>query len=105
MLLLESCDGRFSDFSQEEDCILAFLNPFSLTEHNILKMPSQIQIELLDLQANLVLKMKFHKLPSFPSATETILCHVNIFQNSGNSPKIMSVALEQHTGVSSRFHP
>ena len=71
-LLQELFDGRFSDFSQEEDCILAFLNPFSLTEHNILKMPSQIQMELLDLRANLVLTMKFNELPSFPRATKTI---------------------------------
>ena len=43
MLLQESFDGRFSDFFEEDDRILAFLNPYSLTEHNILKMPSQIQ--------------------------------------------------------------
>ena len=56
MLLQESFDGRFNDFS-EEDRILAFLNPFSFIEHNIRKMPSQMRGELLDLQANLVLKM------------------------------------------------
>ena len=71
MLLPESLDGRFSDFSEEVDRILTFLNPFSLIGHNILKMPSQIQMELLDLQANSVLKMKFNKLPQLPSATET----------------------------------
>ena len=59
-------------FSKEEDRILAFSNTFSLTEHNILKIPSQIQMEILDLQANWVLKLKFNELPSFPSATETI---------------------------------
>ena len=42
MLLQESFDGRFSDFS-EEDRILAFLNPFSFTEDNIQKMPSQMK--------------------------------------------------------------
>ena len=72
MLLQESFDGRFSDFSEEKDRILGFLNPFSLTEYSILKMPSQIQIEILDLQANSILKMKFNELPLFPSATETI---------------------------------
>ena len=40
MLLQESFDGRFSDFFEEEDRILAFSNPSSLTEHNIPKMPS-----------------------------------------------------------------
>ena len=40
MLLQESFDGRFSDFFEEEDRTLAFLNRSSLTEHNIPKMPS-----------------------------------------------------------------
>ena len=39
MLLQESFDNRFSDFFKEGR-ILAFLNPSSLTEHNILKIPS-----------------------------------------------------------------
>ena len=108
MLLQESFDGRFSDFS-EEDRILAFLNPFSLTRHDILKMPSQIQMERCDLQANSVIKMKFNELPAFPSATETInfwrSMPLNIFQNSGNLPKVMPAFSEQHTGLSSRFHP
>ena len=72
MLLQESFDGRFSDFSEEKGRIFAFLNPFSLTKHNILKMPSQIKINLLDQQANSVLKMKFNELPSFLRATKTI---------------------------------
>ena len=71
MLLQESFNGRFSDFS-EKDRILAFLSPFSLTEHNIRKMPNQMQVELLDLQANSVLKMKFNELSSFPIVTEAI---------------------------------
>ena len=66
-------------------------------------------MEILRLQANSVLKTKFNKLPSFPSATEIINfgdhCQVNIFQNSGNSPKVTPAALQQHTGVSNHFHP
>ncbi|XP_076373031.1 general transcription factor II-I repeat domain-containing protein 2-like [Tachypleus tridentatus] len=67
ILLQEVFDSRFSDFAKEEDCMLAFINPFSLTEQNILKMPSNIQMELIDLKANSVLKSKFNELPSLPS--------------------------------------
>jgi len=57
-LLQEAFDSRFSDFS-EEDRMLAFINPFPLNEHNILKMPSNMQMVLIELKANSVLKMKF----------------------------------------------
>ncbi|XP_076330028.1 general transcription factor II-I repeat domain-containing protein 2-like [Tachypleus tridentatus] len=67
ILLQEVFDTRFSDFAKEEDCMLAFINPFSLTEQNILKMPSNIQMELIDLKANSVLKSKFNELPSLSS--------------------------------------
>ena len=52
--------------------MLAFINPFSLTEQNILKMPSNIQMELIDLKSNSVLKIKFDDLPSLPNASERI---------------------------------
>ncbi|XP_068200767.1 general transcription factor II-I repeat domain-containing protein 2-like [Palaemon carinicauda] len=71
ILLQEAIDSRFSDFA-EKDCMLAFLIPFSLTENNILKMPSIIQMELIDLRANSVLKSKFNELPSLPSASERL---------------------------------
>ncbi|XP_068209107.1 general transcription factor II-I repeat domain-containing protein 2-like [Palaemon carinicauda] len=71
ILLQEAFDIRFSDFS-EEDCMLAFINPFSLTENNILKMPSNIQMELIDLKANSVLKCKLNELFSLPSASEML---------------------------------
>ena len=40
ILLQEAFECRFSDFAVEEECILAFINPFSRTEQNIVKMPS-----------------------------------------------------------------
>ena len=43
-------DSYFKDFAEEE-CILAFINPFSLTEQNILKNPSDTQMEIIDLIA------------------------------------------------------
>ena len=71
-LLQEAFNNRFSDFSEEEDLILAFINPFSLNERSILKMPSNLQMELIELKANSILKMKFNELSLFPSASEMI---------------------------------
>ena len=83
ILLQEAFDSRFSDFS-EEDRMLAFINSVLLDEHNILKMPSNMQMELIELKANSVLIVKFNKFSSFPSASEMIgfgdHYHVNIFQ-------------------------
>jgi len=39
-LLNASFENRFCDFAKEEDRILAFINPFSLSERKIMKMPS-----------------------------------------------------------------
>ena len=65
-------NNRFSDFSEEEDRMLAFIYPFSLNERNILKMPSNLQMKLIKLKANSILKVKFNELPLFPSASEII---------------------------------
>ena len=58
----EAFNNRFSDFSEEEDRMLAFINPSSLNERSILKMPSNLQMELIELKANSILKMKFNEL-------------------------------------------
>ena len=71
-LLQEAFNNRFSNFSEEEDRILAFINPFSLNERSILKMPSNLQMELIELKANSILKIKFNELSLFPSASEMI---------------------------------
>lgn len=71
-LLQESFESRFHDFAKEECCILAFTNPFSLSEQNIMKLPSKIQMELIDLKTNSSLKAKFHELSSVPSASDMI---------------------------------
>ena len=39
--------------------MLAFINQFLLTEQDILKIPNNIQLELIDQKINSVLKMKF----------------------------------------------
>jgi len=41
-LLHNSFENRFCDFAKEENCILAFINPFSLSERKIMKMPSNV---------------------------------------------------------------
>ena len=71
-LLQESFNNRFSDFSEEEDRMLAFVNPFSLNERNNLKMPSNLQMELIELKTNSILKMKFNEHSLFPNASEMI---------------------------------
>ena len=70
-LLQESFESRFHDFAKE-DSILALINPFSLSEQKIMKMPSNIQMELMDLKTNSSLKMKFDELSSVPNASDTI---------------------------------
>ena len=69
-LLQEAFNNRFSDFS--DHCMLAFINPFSLNERSILKMHGNLQMELIELKAKLILKMKFNELSLFPSASEMI---------------------------------
>ena len=71
-LLREAFNNRFSNFSEKEDHMLAFINPFSLNERNILTIPSNLQIELIKLKANSILKMKFNELLLFKSASEMI---------------------------------
>ena len=56
-ILQDSFESRFHDFTKEEDSMLAFINP--LSEQNVMQMPSNIQMELIDLKTNSFLKMKF----------------------------------------------
>ena len=71
-LLQETFNYRFSNFSEGEDDMLAFINLFSLNDGSILKMPSNLQMELIELKANSVLKTKFNELSSIRSASEMI---------------------------------
>ena len=47
ILRQEASDFRFRDFAEEEDCTLAFINPFSRAEQNIPKMPCDNRRNLL----------------------------------------------------------
>ena len=40
LLIQEAFESRISDFAEEENCILASMNPFSCTGQNILRMLS-----------------------------------------------------------------
>ena len=83
ILLQEVFDSQFSDFSEEKDRMFAFINLFSLNEHNILKMPSNMQMKLIELKANSIMKVNFNEF-SFLSASKMIgfgnHCHMDIFQ-------------------------
>ena len=47
IVIQEAFESRISDFAEEEDCILAFINPFTRTEQNILTMPSEYRWNLM----------------------------------------------------------
>ena len=61
----------FHDYGKA-DCIHVFINPLSLSEKIIMKMPSNIQMELIDLKTNSSLKMKFDELSSALNASDMI---------------------------------
>ena len=71
-LLQISFESRFIDFGEEDDCILAFINPFSLSEQKIMKMPCDIQMELIHLKTNSSLKIKFDVISSAIDASYMI---------------------------------
>ena len=71
-LLHESFENRFQDFAKEENSLLAFANPFVLHDEHIMKLPSSIQMELIDLKTNLLLKTKFDELHLVQNARNTI---------------------------------
>ena len=56
--LKQNFSERFSDLDKIEDDVLLFQNPFSCNPSD---MPSQLQLELIDLQANGLLKEKHRK--------------------------------------------
>jgi len=47
--LQDTFESRFCDFAKEKDCIFTCISPFSLSEQKIMKMPSNIQMALIDL--------------------------------------------------------
>ena len=75
ILLQEAFESRCSQLAEEEDCILAFINAFTLAEGNVMKMPSNMQMELDEFGT------ENDKLSSWPNTSELINCHVYILHN------------------------
>lgn len=71
-LLQESFGDRFKDLAKEENYIQAFTHPFSLNEQNLMEMPSNMQMEFIDLKTNLLLKSKFDDISSDQNASDII---------------------------------
>lgn len=71
-ILQKSFESRFIDFAKEEHCILAFINSFLQSEESILKVPSNIPIEFIELKKKLLLKKKYVELPSSPNDSDII---------------------------------
>ena len=55
----DAFESRFSDFAEEDDCIIAFINPFSRTEQYILRIPSDYRWNFLIRKQIQYKKMKF----------------------------------------------
>jgi len=71
-ILLEVFQSRFSDFSAEEKNVELFTNPFTFLEDSIGSLNVDLQLEVVDLQCNSVLKGRFGEIPPVPSAADMI---------------------------------
>ena len=71
-LIQDSFENRFQDFAKDEHSMIAFTNPFLLNDEQIMKMPSSIQMELIDLKTNSLLKTMFEELKLVENDCNTI---------------------------------
>ncbi|KAG7174262.1 General transcription factor II-I repeat domain-containing protein 2A-like 3, partial [Homarus americanus] len=94
---------------KKKTALLAFINPFSLSEQKIMKMPSDIQRELIDLKTNSLLKMKFDELSSVPNASNMINFWRSLpcenFPELRKFARVIYVVSERHIDVNKHFHP
>lgn len=70
--LLGAFDSRFSQFLAETNNITLFTNPFAFPDDKINLLDENLQLEIIDLKCNSVLKSKFAELPVLPSADDMI---------------------------------
>ena len=66
-ILLDVFETRFSEFAAEENNVALFTNPFTFPEENIASLNVNIQLELIDLKNNSVLKGRFNETPPVPT--------------------------------------
>ena len=70
--LLNSFQSRFSEFANQADNIALFTNPFIFPEEKINCLEENLQLEIIDLKCNTVLKSRFAELPVIPTADDMI---------------------------------
>ena len=70
--LLRIFQTRFNQFKAEEDNVALFSNPFTFPNDKIGVLQKDLQLELIDLKCNIVLKGRFAELPPVPCAADII---------------------------------
>ena len=70
--LLDVFESRFAEFSIQEDNVALFTNPFVFPENKLTLLEHNMQLEVLDLKCNSILKNRFASLPDVPSSEDMI---------------------------------
>ena len=70
--LLGAFESRFSQFAAEMNNIALFTNPFVVPDDKINMFEENLQLEIIDLKCNSVLKGRLAELPVVPSANDMI---------------------------------
>lgn len=65
-------ESRFSQFTAEANNVALFTNPFVFPDDKINTFEENLQLEIIDLKCNSVLKGRFAELPVVPSASDMI---------------------------------
>ena len=70
--LLGAFQTRLNQFKADEDNVEFFSNPFTLPDNKIGALEKNLQLEVIDLKCNVVLKGGFAELSAIPSAADMI---------------------------------
>jgi len=107
--LQESFEERFSEFVGESNNLALFTSPFTFPQENLSTLDQAIQLEVVDMQNESVLKGRFHEIPPIPTASDMIsfwrmlpateFVHLRVFAQR------YICRFEQLTGVNSPFRP
>lgn len=71
-MLLETFQSKFAEFHSEQDNVLLFSNPFTFPEARISSLDVGLQLEVIDVRCNTILKGRFYEMPAVPSAMDMI---------------------------------